>query len=250
MATRAHPPISNFQSFLEAIRARGGRELVLGHETRAVLRLVYDAYRFVAARPNVALLNLFASRDESGFREEIYRQLLAAARYEAVDFWGDRFIYRGTSLPDSHTLPFPDATFDVILTTKVLLEHVSRPEATMNEIARVLKTGGHAFLVASFIKMVHQQPYDFFRFTEYGLRHLATNAGLEVMYIKPTSSAFMTALAAQFRFNEFGLLGGSIQRRMHQLFTRVLLPVARVVDPYIRDQGRFTDHYLCRVRKV
>lgn len=43
------------------------------------------------------------------------------------------------------SLPFPDATFDVVLSTEVI-EHVTHPPDAVKEFARVLKPGGHLVL--------------------------------------------------------------------------------------------------------
>ena len=43
---------------------------------------------------------------------------------------------------DGHTLPFPDATFDLCCTQWVI-EHLPEPALTFAELARVLRPGGH-----------------------------------------------------------------------------------------------------------
>jgi SAM-dependent methyltransferase len=47
---------------------------------------------------------------------------------------------------DLEALPFPDATFDVVISAHVL-EHVERPEAVFAELARVLKPGGRLLVL-------------------------------------------------------------------------------------------------------
>jgi len=85
---------------------------------------------------------------------------------------------------DGGTLPIKSATMDTVLCTQVL-EHSPRPAAMMSEIARVLKPGGHLILTAPQEWGLHQEPHDYFRFTRYGLRHLAEVQGLRVEYIEP-----------------------------------------------------------------
>jgi SAM-dependent methyltransferase len=77
-------------------------------------------------------------------------------------------------------LPFADNSFDTILCTEVL-EHVPEPQKTLQEFFRVLKPEGHVILSVPFLYQVHEQPYDFFRYTNYGLRYLFEKAGFRVI---------------------------------------------------------------------
>lgn len=72
---------------------------------------------------------------------------------------------------DALNLPFPDATFDSVLSTQVL-EHVPNPAAAVHEMARVLKPGGRVVLTVPGTWPHHEQPYDFFRYTRFGLEEL------------------------------------------------------------------------------
>ncbi|MBI2055923.1 MAG: class I SAM-dependent methyltransferase [Candidatus Sungbacteria bacterium] len=241
---------SKFQFFLQQVEEYGGKKLVRGHATRAILGMVYNAYEFTKARSGVQVLNLYASRDDSGFRENVYKPLFSHAEYCGVDMWQDKFIYEGKKLADSHTLPFADNTFDAVMTTKVLLEHVSEPELTLREIKRVLKPGGEAFLLAPFITIAHQAPYDFFRYTEYGLRHLFKKTGFDVVSLERSNSDFMTTMDARAMFSSMGILPWAA-RRMIAVYTKhIRYPIARFLDRFIPNQGRFTKYYICRVKKI
>jgi SAM-dependent methyltransferase len=82
----------------------------------------------------------------------------------------------------SKGLPFKSNCFDTVLCTEVL-EHIAEPLALMNEMGRVLKPGGHLLLTAPQVWGLHEEPFDFYRYTRYGLAHLAHKSRLEVVYI-------------------------------------------------------------------
>jgi ubiquinone/menaquinone biosynthesis C-methylase UbiE len=81
-------------------------------------------------------------------------------------------------------LKFPDNEFDSVLCTQVL-EHVYDHHTMMKEIYRVLKPGGHVILTVPFAWELHEEPYDYFRFTKHALKELFEEAGLKIDYIKP-----------------------------------------------------------------
>lgn len=63
-------------------------------------------------------------------------------------------------------------SFDFILCTEVL-EHVADLERAFSNISRLLKPGGRILLTCPFFYILHEQPYDFCRFTPYLLKHYA-----------------------------------------------------------------------------
>lgn len=85
---------------------------------------------------------------------------------------------------DALNLPFKSEVADTVLCTQVL-EHVCEPNRCIAEISRVLRKGGYLILTAPQTWGLHEQPHDYWRFTKYGLRHLAEKNGLEVEYIRP-----------------------------------------------------------------
>jgi SAM-dependent methyltransferase len=85
---------------------------------------------------------------------------------------------------DGLHLPFRADAMDTVLCTQVL-EHSIDPAQMMAEITRVLRPGGKLILTAPQEWGLHQEPHDYFRFTRYGLEHLARAHGLLVERIEP-----------------------------------------------------------------
>jgi SAM-dependent methyltransferase len=81
-------------------------------------------------------------------------------------------------------LDFPDTHFDSILCTQVL-EHVFEHDKMMKEIHRVMKPGGNIILTVPFAWELHEEPYDFFRYTKHALKQLLEQNGFQIEYIKP-----------------------------------------------------------------
>ncbi len=71
----------------------------------------------------------------------------------------------------AESIPFPDASFDSVISTQVL-EHVEEPERVVQEINRILKKGGHALITVPQWNELHEEPYDYWRYTCYGLQTL------------------------------------------------------------------------------
>jgi SAM-dependent methyltransferase len=78
-------------------------------------------------------------------------------------------------------LPYPDGSFDFLVSDQVL-EHVEGdPFRAVAESLRVLQPGGQAVHTTCFVNNVHGSPSDFWRFTPQALELLVTAAGGEVV---------------------------------------------------------------------
>jgi SAM-dependent methyltransferase len=78
-------------------------------------------------------------------------------------------------------LPYPlaDAQFDTIFCCSVL-EHIKNPMATMAELYRMLRPGGALILNVPFLFYLHGAPWDYHRFTCFGVELLANDAGFNL----------------------------------------------------------------------
>lgn len=93
--------------------------------------------------------------------------------YEFINV--DIFRYNNVKvLADASKLPFKDASVDAILNV-VILEHISEPEKSINEMHGILKKGGYVYTLVPFLQGYHSSPYDYKRWTISGIRKLHEN---------------------------------------------------------------------------
>lgn len=81
---------------------------------------------------------------------------------------------------DGETFPFEENTFDSLVFFEVL-EHVFNPDTFFKQISKVVKPGGNCLVTIPFIWGEHEQPYDFARYSSFGLKHMFDKHGFEIV---------------------------------------------------------------------
>jgi SAM-dependent methyltransferase len=122
---------------------------------------------------------------DAGSGRAPYRELFAHADYETADFLavkGKKYA-QPDYVCDLARIPVEDGRFDHVLLTQVL-EHLPDPATVLAELHRVLKQDGTLWLTAPLFYAEHEKPYDFFRYTQFGLRHLLEAAGFTVREVE------------------------------------------------------------------
>lgn len=127
-------------------------------------------------------------------------------------------------------LPFEDEEFDTILCTNVL-EHVAEAGKGFHELSRCLKKDGNLILITPFLSPTHEAPYDFYRYTVYGLKHQMKKNGLKIVKIIPAGGVGMM-LAVYFnyfitRFLNIGPLTSLnclFQKLFYKIYRKVAFP--------------------------
>ncbi len=111
-----------------------------------------------------------------------------------VDVWGS-----------GNALPFASDSADSVLLSEVI-EHVPEPERVLRETHRVLRPGGRALVTVPFLAPLHQLPYDYYRFTEEGLRALFSRVGLQTESVEPrgNSAAATGCIVTQYLLRTLG----------------------------------------------
>ena len=122
-----------------------------------------------------------------GCGQQPYRHLFGVDEYCGVelDTEDNRRTKKADFFYDGKTLPFASGNFDALLCNQVL-EHVPDDEAFIAELARVVKPGGLLVVTAPFVWDEHEQPYDFKRYTSFGIQALMERHGLSVVEFRKT----------------------------------------------------------------
>lgn len=231
-------------------------------------RLSYPLPQWLKRRVEVNVYKLYALMEDigaslspdmhvldAGAGDGRFRAELSHTHYVAVDLAvGDMSWDYKSNLDvvgDLIRMPFNDAVFDVVVCTQVL-EHVPEPFLVLAEISRVLKGGGKLILSAPQSWHQHQKPYDFYRYTSFGLRYLMKKAGLCIESIEPMGGYFWF-LSFQLQNINYWLFPKGMRGRrwtwplrgIFALFFQILLPLLLFyLDPLDRIKDE-TFGYLC-----
>jgi len=116
-----------------------------------------------------------------------YKELFSSSEYIGLEIDSDEnrnhksadFFY------DGHTFPFEDKSFESLVTNQVF-EHVFNPDKFLKESFRVLKTKGTLLMTVPFVWDEHEQPYDYARYSSFGIKALLEEHGFEVVECRKT----------------------------------------------------------------
>lgn len=168
-----------------------------------------------ALRPGDRVLD--AGSGDGHWRDHLPRDI----RYVGIDLGvGDKNVdYSQLSAKANlEALPLRNASFDAAISIQVL-EHMKRPWLVLDELSRVIKPGGVLFLSCPQGEPQHQVPYDFFRYTAFGLRSLLEDRGFAIDFLIPQKG-------------DFAKLETDVTHAARAMSSRG--PVARAASVYIR----------------
>jgi SAM-dependent methyltransferase len=119
---------------------------------------------------------------------DAYRSLVSEVT--CVDWAGNKHNARHLDVEHdlNQPLPLPSDRFDTAILSDVL-EHIRRPEQLLGEVARILAPGGKLLLNVPFFYWLHEQPYDYFRYSEHALRAFVEQSGLRLVSLEGLGGA-------------------------------------------------------------
>jgi 2-polyprenyl-3-methyl-5-hydroxy-6-metoxy-1,4-benzoquinol methylase len=150
----------------------------------------------------------------------------------------------------AQNLPFRDRQFDTVILLEVL-EHLEQPEIALQDARRLVKAGGTIIVSTPFLYPVHDAPWDFQRWTLYGLQRLAKSAGTTIKELKSLGSTIETGcLIFNLALSWHTLNSPAVARAPLLLLSMLMIPLANlfaatlalaVRDP---DNSRFANGYI------
>ena len=95
-------------------------------------------------------------------------------------------------LCEANNIPLQDGLFDTVISTQTI-EHVADHQGLVNEAFRLLKADGYFILSGPLYWPLHEEPYDFFRFTRHGFQYILEKAGFTITEIKSNGGKWAVA---------------------------------------------------------
>jgi SAM-dependent methyltransferase len=162
-----------------------------------------------------------------------YEDLFTVKSYTGVDLektGHDHHLSRVDVYYDGKNLPFGDNHFDSLFCSEVL-EHVFEPDSILREICRVLKKGAPALITTPFCWNEHEVPFDYARYSSFGMKHLLEKNGFRIKTIVKSghfSRVYFQLGALYFYeiFKKYGIPG----KLLAQLFITPINIIGSVVS--------------------
>lgn len=144
-------------------------------------------------------------------------------------------------------LPLDDAYADTVISFYVL-EHLPEPDLFLSECSRILRPGGMLYMLVPFLWQVHEEPFDYYRYTHYGIRYLLEKYGFSEIDIK-AETGFWQTWWLRFNYHTSSVVRGPLQYLCYPIWwlTQIVAPLMDKISPGRGDHASF---YSVRARKT
>lgn len=156
-----------------------------------------------------------------------------ADRYIGVDWAGTLHSLKADVIADlNKPLPIENNAADSVVSLSVL-EHLCEPQTMLNEAWRILKPGGAIVLQVPWQWWIHEAPYDYYRYTPYGLRYMLEKAGFQEIVIEPQCGFFTTWIVKFNYFSSRYVLGPNPVRWIIRAVLSIFWYTGQKLAPYL-----------------
>lgn len=143
-------------------------------------------------------------------------------------------------------LPFSDEYVDTIVSFEVM-EHLREPNLFLSECYRILKRGGILFITVPFMWHVHEAPYDYYRYTRYGLEYMLKKNGF-VDVIISEKNGFWTMWILKFNYHTTRFARGFLKYLWIPIWWLGQV-IAPILDRYDRDSNECAGYTITACKK-
>ncbi len=143
-------------------------------------------------------------------------------------------------------LPIDDEVADTLISFSVM-EHLCEPQSFLNETHRILKKDGVFVLQVPFMWHIHEEPFDYFRYTKYGLKYMFEKAGFKKIEVE-SSTGFWVSWFVKLNYQLHTMLSGNsikkkILRKFFKPFIRYNQKLAVYLDQKLVKNEKETQGY-------
>lgn len=155
-----------------------------------------------------------------------YKPLFGANKYIRLDISDGSHDHSDEEIDiffDGKIIPLDDNSVDFVIMTEVI-EHLFEPAEALLEIARVLKPDGKILITAPFCWEEHEIPFDYARYTSYGLTKLLKDASfLPIINIK--TGNYIDVIGQLFSTAIYNFFKSNVLRRIVHLTIRAFITI-------------------------
>lgn len=154
-----------------------------------------------------------------------YRQFFNCDQYITIDI--DESL-KPDIVCSVEKIPLPDESVDSVVCTGVLGD-IFEPKKPIKEFHRILKNGKYCLLTDNFFGVIHNEPFDYFRFTNFYFERILKESGFKIIKISRIGGFY--AMAAQmiieYLIRAFNLYShefwGRVFNRIFTAFGRLMI---------------------------
>lgn len=143
--------------------------------------------------------------------------------------------YKGEEKPDifadSTQIPLPNNYCDTITCFQVL-EHLPDPIKALKEMYRVLKKNGRIIISTIQFYPIHDEPYDYYRYTKYGLKHLLEQANFVELKHTEEGNVF-TLIFQSINIYLMFILKGITKNNRLKIIALILAPIFLSITTFL-----------------
>jgi SAM-dependent methyltransferase len=156
-----------------------------------------------------------------------------ADKYTGVDWGSTLHELKADILADlNEPLPIDSEVADTVISISVM-EHLREPQLFLNEANRILKPGAAIILQVPFMWWVHEAPYDYYRYTRYGLQYMFEKAGFNDIIVYP-QTGFWVMWVLKFNYQSKKLVRGPwLIRKTMGIIMRIIWEFNQRVAPLL-----------------